>query len=48
MLIVIGLIGGIVSGKSMVIGMLWDINILVIDVDYIVKEVVELGKEVYK
>ncbi|MFP7734442.1 dephospho-CoA kinase [Priestia aryabhattai] len=48
MSIVIGLTGGIASGKSTVTGMLRDINIPVIDADHIAKEVVELGKEAYK
>ncbi|KRD93895.1 dephospho-CoA kinase [Bacillus sp. Root239] len=48
MSIVIGLTGGIASGKSTVTGMLRDINIPVIDADHIAKEVVEPGKEAYK
>lgn len=37
LILVIGLMGGIVSGKSMVVNMLIEKGIIVIDVDIIVK-----------
>lgn len=48
MTIVIGLTGGIASGKSTVSQMFRELNIPVIDADIIAREVVEQGKEAYK
>ena len=48
MTIVIGLTGGIASGKSTVAAMLRDFHIPIIDADIIAREVVEPGKEAYK
>ncbi|MBC6975484.1 dephospho-CoA kinase [Bacillus sp. Xin] len=48
MTIVIGLTGGIASGKSTVSQMFREMNIPVIDADIIAREVVEKGKEAYK
>ncbi|WP_410983462.1 dephospho-CoA kinase [Bacillus cereus] len=48
MTIVIGLTGGIASGKSTVSQMFREMNIPVIDADIIAREVVEQGKEAYK
>ncbi|MBY0598874.1 dephospho-CoA kinase [Bacillus bingmayongensis] len=48
MTIVIGLTGGIASGKSTVSQMFRDLHIPVIDADIIAREVVEQGKEAYK
>lgn len=48
MTIVIGLTGGIASGKSTVAAMLRDFHIPIIDADMIAREVVEPGKEAYK
>ncbi|GGE76824.1 dephospho-CoA kinase [Priestia taiwanensis] len=47
MTVVIGLTGGIASGKSTVSTMLEEIGIPVIDADKIAKEVVEVGQEAY-
>lgn len=46
--LVIGLTGGIASGKSTVANMLKEFNLPVIDADRIAREVVEPGKEAYK
>ncbi|PEI91072.1 dephospho-CoA kinase [Bacillus pseudomycoides] len=48
MTIVIGLTGGIASGKSTVSQMFRELHIPVIDADIIAREVVEQGKEAYK
>lgn len=48
MTIVIGLTGGIASGKSTVAAMLRDFHIPIIDADIIAREVVKPGKEAYK
>lgn len=48
MTIVIGLTGGIASGKSTVAAMLRDFQIPIIDADIIAREVVEPGQEAYK
>ncbi|PHF04655.1 dephospho-CoA kinase [Bacillus pseudomycoides] len=48
MTIVIGLTGGIASGKSTVSQMFRELQIPVIDADIIAREVVEQGKEAYK
>ncbi|CAI8955808.1 MULTISPECIES: dephospho-CoA kinase [Bacillus] len=48
MTIVIGLTGGIASGKSTVSQMFCELHIPVIDADIIAREVVEQGKEAYK
>ncbi|MEN1935112.1 dephospho-CoA kinase [Paenibacillus sp. 102] len=48
MTIVIGLTGGIASGKSTVSQMFRELSIPVIDADIIAREVVEQGKEAYK
>ncbi|KEK26490.1 dephospho-CoA kinase [Bacillus gaemokensis] len=48
MTIVIGLTGGIASGKSTVSQMFRELNIPVIDADMIAREVVEQGKDAYK
>ncbi|PEE39188.1 dephospho-CoA kinase [Bacillus pseudomycoides] len=48
MTIVIGLTGGIASGKSTVLQMFRELHIPVIDADIIAREVVEQGKEAYK
>ncbi|KFM98788.1 dephospho-CoA kinase [Bacillus clarus] len=47
MTIVIGLTGGIASGKSTVSQMFCELNIPVIDADIIAREVVEQGKSAY-
>ncbi|MEY8348794.1 dephospho-CoA kinase [Bacillus cereus] len=48
MTVVIGLTGGIASGKSTVSQMFRELSIPVIDADIIAREVVEQGKEAYK
>ncbi|MDM5190264.1 dephospho-CoA kinase [Bacillus sp. DX4.1] len=48
MTVVIGLTGGIASGKSTVSQMFRELHIPVIDADIIAREVVEQGKEAYK
>lgn len=48
MTVVIGLTGGIASGKSTVSQMFHDMQIPVIDADIIAREVVEQGKPAYK
>ncbi|PED07067.1 dephospho-CoA kinase [Bacillus pseudomycoides] len=48
MTIVIGLTGGIASGKSTVSQMFRELHLPVIDADIIAREVVEQGKEAYK
>ena len=45
MTVVIGLTGGIASGKSTVSQMFRELNIPVIDADIIAREVVERGKQ---
>lgn len=45
---VIGLTGGIASGKSTVSTMLRDLDIPVVDADLIAREVVEVGEEAYE
>lgn len=47
MAVVLGLTGGIASGKSTVSKMLKELGLAVIDADEIAKEVVEVGKEAY-
>lgn len=47
MTVVIGLTGGIASGKSTVSNMFGELHIPVIDADVIAREVVEPGKEAY-
>ncbi len=44
---VLGLTGGIASGKSTVAGMLRDLGIVIIDADIIAREVVEVGEDAY-
>lgn len=44
---VLGLTGGIASGKSTVAAMLRDLGIVVIDADIIAREVVEVGEDAY-
>lgn len=44
---VLGLTGGIASGKSTVANMLRDLGIVVIDADVIAREVVEVGEDAY-
>ncbi|HHY72753.1 MAG TPA: dephospho-CoA kinase [Bacillus bacterium] len=44
---IIGLTGGIASGKSTVANMLRNLDIIVIDADVIAREVVEVGEEAY-
>ncbi|UGB29763.1 dephospho-CoA kinase [Metabacillus sp. B2-18] len=48
MTVVIGLTGGIASGKSTVSNMLKNLGIRVVDADQISREVVELGKPAYQ
>lgn len=48
MTLIIGLTGGIASGKSTVSNMFRQKNITVIDADQIAKEVVEIGKPAYE
>jgi len=45
---IIGLTGGIASGKSTATKILLDNNIVVIDLDQIAKDVVEPGKSIDK
>src|SRR5690625_4240419 len=47
MTIIIGLTGGIATGKSTVSSMIADFKIPVIDADQIAREVVEIGKKSY-
>jgi dephospho-CoA kinase len=47
MTVVIGLTGGIASGKSTVANMIKDLHIPVIDADIIARQVVEAGEEAY-
>ncbi|HZG60789.1 MAG TPA: dephospho-CoA kinase [Anoxybacillus sp.] len=47
MALIIGLTGGIASGKSTVARMLLELGIPVIDADQIAREVVEIGEEAY-
>ncbi|WP_044894534.1 dephospho-CoA kinase [Bacillus alveayuensis] len=47
MALIIGLTGGIASGKSTVAKMLLELGIPVIDADQIAREVVEVGEEAY-
>lgn len=44
---VLGLTGGIASGKSTVAAMLKDLGIVIIDADIIAREVVEVGEDAY-
>ncbi|MGD6774208.1 MULTISPECIES: dephospho-CoA kinase [Bacillaceae] len=46
--LVIGLTGGIASGKSTVANMLRDKNIPIVDADIVAREVVEIGTDTYK
>lgn len=48
MTLIIGLTGGIASGKSTVAAMFKEMNIPVIDADVIAREVVEPGEDAYK
>lgn len=47
MALIIGLTGGIASGKSTVARMLFELGLPVIDADQIAREVVEVGEEAY-
>lgn len=46
--LIIGLTGGIASGKSTVANMLRDKNIPIVDADIVAREVVEIGTDTYK
>ncbi|KMJ57003.1 dephospho-CoA kinase [Bacillus sp. LL01] len=46
--LIIGLTGGIASGKSTVANMLRDKNIPIVDADVVAREVVEIGTDTYK
>ena len=46
--LIIGLTGGIASGKSTVANMLRDKNIPIVDADVVAREVVEMGTDTYK